>query len=58
VPNADTIEDEPGLSADETLVLLRRFVAVLNGREDGAPLARELAPRLDGPPCLPSAIWR
>jgi farnesyl-diphosphate farnesyltransferase len=46
---ADTIEDEPGLSADETLVLLRRFVAVLNGREDGAPLARELAPRLDGP---------
>jgi farnesyl-diphosphate farnesyltransferase len=29
--------------------LLRRFVAVLNGREEGAPLARELAPRLDGP---------
>src|SRR5580698_52564 len=46
---ADTIEDEPALSADETLVLLRRFVAVLNGREEGAPLARELAPRLDGP---------
>jgi farnesyl-diphosphate farnesyltransferase len=46
---ADTIEDEPALSADETLVLLRRFVAVLNGREDGASLARELAPRLDGP---------
>jgi farnesyl-diphosphate farnesyltransferase len=46
---ADTIEDEPALSADETLVLLRRFVAVLHGREDGAALARELAPRLDGP---------
>src|SRR5580658_2267000 len=45
---ADTIEDEPVLSADDTLVLLRRFVAVLNGREDGAPLARELAPRLTG----------
>ena len=45
---ADTIEDEPALSADETLVLLRRFVAVLNAREDGAPLARELAPRLTG----------
>jgi farnesyl-diphosphate farnesyltransferase len=46
---ADTIEDEPVLSADETLVLLRRFVAVLNGQEEGAPLARELAPRLAGP---------
>jgi farnesyl-diphosphate farnesyltransferase len=46
---ADTIEDEPVLSADETLVMLRRFVAVLNGREDAAPLARELAPRLAGP---------
>ena len=47
---ADTIEDEPVLSADETLVLLRRFVAVLNGRESAAALAaRELAPRLSGP---------
>jgi len=46
---ADTIEDEPVLSADETLVMLRRFVAVLNGREAAAPLARELAPRLSGP---------
>jgi farnesyl-diphosphate farnesyltransferase len=46
---ADTIEDEPVLSPDDTLALLRRFVAVLNGREDGAPLARELAPRLTGP---------
>jgi farnesyl-diphosphate farnesyltransferase len=46
---ADTIEDEPVLSADETLVMLRRFVAVLNGREPAAPLARELAPRLAGP---------
>ncbi|MGA8706392.1 MAG: phytoene/squalene synthase family protein [Steroidobacteraceae bacterium] len=46
---ADTIEDEPVLSADETLVMLRRFIAVLNGREQAAPLARELAPRLAGP---------
>jgi len=46
---ADTIEDEPVLSPDETLVMLRRFVAVLNGREAAAPLARELAPRLSGP---------
>jgi farnesyl-diphosphate farnesyltransferase len=46
---ADTIEDEPALSADETLVMLRRFVAVLNGREPAAPLASELAPRLSGP---------
>jgi farnesyl-diphosphate farnesyltransferase len=46
---ADTIEDEPVLSADETLSMLRRFVSVLNGKEPGAPLARELAPRLTGP---------
>ena len=46
---ADTIEDEPVLSADDTLVMLRRFVAVLNGHEGGAALARELAPRLNGP---------
>src|SRR5579863_842240 len=46
---ADTIEDEPVLTPDETLVLLRRFVAVLNALEPGAALARELAPRLIGP---------
>jgi farnesyl-diphosphate farnesyltransferase len=45
---ADTIEDEPVLLADEVLVLLRRFVAVLSGKEDGALLARELAPQLSG----------
>jgi farnesyl-diphosphate farnesyltransferase len=43
---ADTIEDEPVLSADATLVLLQRFVDVLYGRQDAAPLARELAPQL------------
>jgi farnesyl-diphosphate farnesyltransferase len=46
---ADTIEDEPVLSPDETLVLLRRFVAALKGRESAAALARELATRLCGP---------
>jgi farnesyl-diphosphate farnesyltransferase len=50
---ADTIEDEPVLSADETLVMLRRFVAVLNDRESAADLAAELGPRLSGP-TLPS----
>src|ERR1700692_4577865 len=45
---ADTIEDEPALSADETLVLLRRFVAVLNGRGAAAPLARALGTRVSG----------
>jgi farnesyl-diphosphate farnesyltransferase len=43
---ADTIEDEPVLSADATLVLLQRFVGVLYGTEDAALLARELAPQL------------
>jgi farnesyl-diphosphate farnesyltransferase len=43
---ADTIEDEPVLSADATLELLQRFVAVLYGKEDAAALARELAPQL------------
>jgi len=43
---ADTIEDEPVLSADEVLVLLQRFVAVLYAQQDGAALARELAPQL------------
>jgi farnesyl-diphosphate farnesyltransferase len=43
---ADTIEDEPVLSAEATLVLLRRFVAVLYGGEDPALLAQDLAPQL------------
>jgi len=43
---ADTIEDEPALSADASLQLLQRFVAVTHGREDPARLARELVPQL------------
>ena len=43
---ADTIEDEPALSADETFTLLQRFTAVVYDREDAALLARELEPRL------------
>jgi farnesyl-diphosphate farnesyltransferase len=43
---ADTIEDEPALSADASLELLQRFVAVTYGREDPVLLARELGARL------------
>lgn len=43
---ADTIEDEPALSAAETHVYLERFAAVVAGREEAAPLAREVAARL------------
>src|SRR2546430_3926033 len=43
---ADTIEDEPALSAAETFVFLQRFTAVVCGREDAALLARELEQRL------------
>jgi farnesyl-diphosphate farnesyltransferase len=43
---ADTIEDEPALSAAETRVLLQRFAAVVSGNEAAAPLAREVAGRL------------
>lgn len=43
---ADTIEDEPTLSAEETRVFLQRFTAVVRGSEPAAPLARELARRL------------
>jgi farnesyl-diphosphate farnesyltransferase len=43
---ADTIEDEPALSPPETLSFLQRFSAILNGRGDGALLAREIAQRL------------
>jgi len=43
---ADTIEDEPALSAAATLAQLQRFVAVVQDREEAAPLARELAPLL------------
>ena len=43
---ADTIEDEPALSAAETFTFLQRFTAVVCGREEAALLARELEPRL------------
>jgi farnesyl-diphosphate farnesyltransferase len=43
---ADTIEDEPALSAAETRVFLERFTGVVCGTEAAAPLARELARRL------------
>jgi farnesyl-diphosphate farnesyltransferase len=43
---ADTIEDEPALSAAETRVYLERFTGVVRGTEAAAPLAREVAGRL------------
>jgi farnesyl-diphosphate farnesyltransferase len=43
---ADTIEDEPALSPPETLAFLQRFSAVLAGRGEAGPLAREIEQRL------------
>ena len=43
---ADTIEDEPALSPTETLAFLQQFTAVVAGRGDPEPLARDLASRL------------
>jgi farnesyl-diphosphate farnesyltransferase len=43
---ADTIEDEPALSAAETRAFLQRFTAVVAGTEAPGPLAREVAARL------------
>src|SRR3984957_8931047 len=43
---ADTIEDEPALSAAETLSVLQRFKAAVSGSADSAPLARDLELRL------------
>ncbi|HET9107742.1 MAG TPA: phytoene/squalene synthase family protein [Steroidobacteraceae bacterium] len=43
---ADTIEDEPALSASDTYVFLERFTAVVKGKEDAARLARDVVPRL------------
>jgi len=43
---ADTIEDEPALSPAATLAFLQRLSSVLEGQEDPAPLAREIAQRL------------
>jgi len=43
---ADTIEDEPALSATASLHFLQRFVAVLYGNEPAAALAQDLVPQL------------
>jgi farnesyl-diphosphate farnesyltransferase len=43
---ADTIEDEPALSPQETHSYMQRFMAVLAGRGDAASLGSELAQRL------------
>ena len=43
---ADTIEDEPALSASDTYACLRRFTAVVQGREDAARFARDVTPGL------------
>jgi farnesyl-diphosphate farnesyltransferase len=43
---ADTIEDEPALSAAETLGFLRRFSAAVAGVGESASLARDLEHRL------------
>jgi 4,4'-diapophytoene synthase len=43
---ADTIEDEPALSAAETLAFLQRFKAAVSGSADSAPLAQDLELRL------------
>ena len=45
---ADTIEDEPALSAGDAYVFLGRFAAVVAGREEARPLAREVVARLSG----------
>ncbi|HEX3951286.1 MAG TPA: phytoene/squalene synthase family protein [Steroidobacteraceae bacterium] len=43
---ADTIEDEPALSAPETLAFLQRFSDVVGGTGEPAALARDLEHRL------------
>jgi farnesyl-diphosphate farnesyltransferase len=43
---ADTIEDEPALSAAETLAYLQSFKAAVSGSAESAPLVRELERRL------------
>jgi farnesyl-diphosphate farnesyltransferase len=43
---ADTIEDEPALSATDTYIFLERFTAVVKGTEPAARLARDVVPRL------------
>ena len=43
---ADTIEDEPTLSADEKREFSERFIRVVAGEEPPDPFAEQLAPRL------------
>jgi farnesyl-diphosphate farnesyltransferase len=43
---ADTIEDEPALSPEETLLYLDQFTAVVAGRSEAALLAAEVEKRL------------
>jgi farnesyl-diphosphate farnesyltransferase len=43
---ADTIEDEPALSAHETLFYMQRFKSLVDGGGDPGRLAAELTPRL------------
>jgi len=43
---ADTIEDEPRLSAADTHRFLRRFTAVVQGREDAQRFAADVVPHL------------
>jgi farnesyl-diphosphate farnesyltransferase len=43
---ADTIEDDPGLLHEQKSQFHARFVAVVNGTEDAAQFARDLAPLL------------
>jgi farnesyl-diphosphate farnesyltransferase len=43
---ADTIEDEPALSAADTCIYLQRFMAAVAGRGESQMLARELEKRL------------
>ncbi|MXX40836.1 MAG: squalene/phytoene synthase family protein [Gemmatimonadetes bacterium] len=43
---ADTIEDEPALSASEKREFSERFIRVVAGEEPPAPFAEQLAPRL------------
>lgn len=43
---ADTIEDDPALSADSTLLWLQRFVGVVYRKDDAQALATDLVPLL------------
>jgi farnesyl-diphosphate farnesyltransferase len=43
---ADTIEDEPAVSAAQTIALMQRFKDAVAGRADPLPLVRDLVPLL------------